>query len=111
MRQTVTLTATGSSNPVRLSPNDKQFNVGALISFASGSGSATDIEYTFDRPNMNLGVQDNWADAVWVKDTHLTNLTADDSFLINTPIEAIRLSADTVTSDVKLQVIQGYRGT
>ena len=111
MRQTVTLTAAGSSKPIRVSPNDKQFNIGALISFVGGTGAGTDIEYTFSRPDMSLGVQDNWANAVWYKEADLTALTTDEVYKIDTPVEALRLTAATVTNAASLSVIQGYKGT
>ena len=105
IRQTVTLTNTGTSDPIRTDPTQSEISILALLGI-SNTATAT-VEFTPDKPDATLG-SDNWTNSTWYSVADLTDKTATAWAKIDTPVEGIRANCTAYTSgNVTLQAVQG----
>ncbi len=110
IRQSVSLSNTGQSDPIRLDARQVDFNALALI-VISNTATVT-AQFTADvpetDPNNPTTAADNWVNATWYPITDLTDATATTSANIDTNVEAIRIDCTAHTAGtITLKAIQG----
>ena len=126
IRNSVYLEGNGTSNPIRVDPNETHANILAKVRFNGGATGTVTVEFTCDKPSVFGrevgdpagtvigGPTDNFANAQWEAITDLTAITANDSVTIDAPIEALRFiltgfASGGAGSNIELKAVEGYR--
>lgn len=94
--QTVSKTGTGSSSPVVINTNVTPVNVG-FAAVTSGTVNYS-IQFSYDDPAVGF--------TTWFDDVTITSKTGNEDGSINFPISAMRVTINSGTGTVTLNVIQ-----
>lgn len=98
----LTLTASGTSNPIPLDWRDTYFTV-SIGAVKGGALLVTySIEYTLDPLSTN---DPDYTTATWVPFAEATNITSNVNFSIKSPVRAIRVTAAILASTLRLQIV------